>query len=162
PVTEQSLVGFYRSAQIDGLVLMHIHARDWRVEVLRQSNYPFVMIGRCADSTGLNFIDLDFEAAVTVAFNHLVELGHRNIGFLALPVEMHLSGYGPAARAWQGYEQALVTHDIPPLFREVGYNAQEIVEATLDLLEEQPDLTAIVTVHEFASLSIIQALKSQG
>lgn len=162
PVTEQSLVGFYRSAQVDGLVLMNIHAQDWRVELLRQSNHPFVMIGHCADNTGLNFIDLDFEASIIAAFNHLVELGHRNIGFLALPVEMHLSGYGPAARAWQGYEKALMTHDISPVYREVGYSAQEIFEATLDLLEEQPDITAIVTVHEFASLSIIQALKSQG
>src|SRR5581483_3796167 len=101
-VTKDSLIGLYRSAQIDGLVLMHIHTQDWRVDLLRHKNYPFVMIGHCADNTGLNFIDLDFEAVVQTAFDHVIELGHQRIGFLALPAEMRLRGFGPAVRAWEG------------------------------------------------------------
>jgi DNA-binding LacI/PurR family transcriptional regulator len=162
PVTEQSLLSLYRSAQVDGLVLMHIHAQDWRVELLRSSGSPFVMIGHCADNTGLNFIDLDFKGAVLTAFEHIVGLGHRQIGFLALPAEMHRRGFGPAVRAWAGYEEALHIHGLSPLYREVSYVGQEIYQAALDLLDEQPDLTAIVTTHEFASLSIIQALTTRG
>src|ERR1041385_7938561 len=91
-VTEQSLLNFYRSSQVDGLVLMHIHTDDWRINLLRQTNYPFVMIGHCADNTGLNFVGLDFEAAVIAAFDHVVGLGHLRIGFLGLPAEMHQRG----------------------------------------------------------------------
>ena len=162
PVNKQSLPGFYRSAQVDGLVLMHIHEKDWRVDLLRSHNYPFVMIGHCADNTGLSFVDLDFEAAVITAFEHMIALGHRRIGFLALPEGMHNNGFGPAVRAWSGYEQALRKHHLAPLYREVSYGTQDIFQAALALLDEQPDLTAIVTTHEFASLSIIQALKERG
>ena len=161
-VNEQELLNFYRSAQVDGLILMHIHLADKRVELLRQGRFPFVMIGHSEDNTGLNFIDLDFEAVVMAAFEHLVSLGHRNIGFLSLPTEMRHQGFGPAARAWEGYRKALHTFSLKPLFREVSYIGQEIYEATLSMLKEQPDLTAIITTHEFGSFNISQALRSQG
>ena len=161
-VTKPSLQGLYRSAQVDAVVLMHIHLQDWRVDLLRRNKLPFVMIGHSADNTGLNFIDLDFEASVLTAFEHVVSLGHRKIGFLALPGEMREQGYGPAARAWAGYQKVLQTYQIAPLYREVSFKAQDIHHATLQLLDEQPDLTAIVTTHELAPLSILQALTTRG
>jgi len=162
PVTEPGILNFYRSAQVDGLVLMHIHAQDWRVERLRQTNYPFVMIGHCADNAGLTFVDLDFAAGVKMAFDHLIEAGHWEIGFLGLPAEMRENGYGPALRQWQGYEMALDAYGLVPCYREVSFNGQDIFEATLAMLDEKPDLTAIVTAHELGTWSIIQALKSQN
>jgi DNA-binding LacI/PurR family transcriptional regulator len=162
PVTQQNLLSLYRSAQVDGLVLMQIHEHDWRVEMLRESGYPFVMIGRTEDNSGLSFIDLDFEASVIAAFDYLVGNGHRRIGFVALPQQMREQGFGPAARGWAGYQHVLDAHHLTPLYREVNYTAQDIFDAALDMLKEQPDLTAIVTTHEFASLSIIQALKTQA
>ncbi len=161
-VSEQSLLNLYRSAQADAVVLMHIHLHDWRVDLLRRNNYPFVMIGHTNDNTGLTFVDLDFEASVLAAFEHIVSLGHRDIGFLGLPSGAREQGFGPAAREWVGYEQALGKYQLAPLYREVNYNAQDILEAALQLIDEQPHLTAIVTTHEFASLSIIQALTMRG
>jgi DNA-binding LacI/PurR family transcriptional regulator len=161
-VSKSGLLGLYRSAQVDGLVLMHIHTQDWRVDLLRDSGYPFVMIGHCADNAGLSFIDLDFEASVVAAFDHLVELGHRRIGFLTLPAEMRQQGYGPSVRAWAGYEKALRTYGLFPLYREVSYVGEEIFRATLEILDEQPDVTAIVTTHEFASQNIVQGLQTRG
>ena len=146
-VTKRSLLNLYRSAQVDGTVLMQVHTHDWRVELLRQRGYPFVMIGHCEDNEGLSFIDLDFEAAVVVAFDHLVELGHRRIGFLAQSHELRESGYGPAARSWSGYQQALQTHPIETAFREVGFAGKDAFAATLELLDQLPGLSAIVTTH---------------
>ena len=160
-VTKQSLLNLYRSAQIDGLVLMQVYAHDWRAELLRNNNCPFVMIGRCEDNTGLNYIDIDFEAGVRTAFDHLTQLGHRKIGFLGLPTEMRKQGWGPASHTWQGYESALAAHGLAQIFRETGFQRREIIDATLEMLDEQPDLTAIVSVYEFAPLSIIQALKKR-
>ena len=53
PATESRLLSLYRSAQVEGVILMEIHMTDWRVELLKQYGYPFVMIGRTADNTGL-------------------------------------------------------------------------------------------------------------
>lgn len=161
-VTQQSLTSLYRSAHVDGVILMQIYRQDWRVDFLREQGYPFVMIGHCDDNTGLSYIDLDFESSVVVAFEHLVQLGHRDIGFIALPNAMREQGYGPAARAWDGYERALTTHQIAPYYRESDFDSQQIFEATLDLLDSSPNLTAIVTTHESSALSILRTLGVRG
>ncbi|MFN8378866.1 MAG: LacI family DNA-binding transcriptional regulator [Anaerolineae bacterium] len=158
PVTDGDLLDLFRGGQIDGAVLMQIHARDSRVEFLRTNDHPFVMIGRTADNTGLSYVDLDFEDAVIAAFNYAVSLGHRRIGFLALPHGLNVHGYGPAMRGWQGYQKSLAAHGLAPIFREVAYDAQAMLDATLSMLDEAPDLSAIVTTHEYAPLNIIQAL----
>lgn len=161
-VTKRSLLNLYRSAQVDGTVLMQIHTQDWRVDLLRQRRYPFVMIGHCADNDGLSFIDLDFEAAVVVAFDHLAELGHRRIGFLGQPRDLRESGYGPAARSWSGYQRALQTHPIEAAYREVGFSGADAFAAALELIDELPNLSAIVTTHAFPALAIVQALSARG
>lgn len=162
PITKHSLLNLYRSAQVDGIVLMQIHTHDWRVELLREHGYPFVMIGHCADNTGLSFIDLDFEPAVIEAFDYLVQRGHRKIGFLSLPEIVRQEGYGPAVRAWAGYEAALNQHALPALYREVGFADPDIFEGTLDLIDAHPDMTAIVTAHGCLPFSIVRALDERG
>ena len=161
-VTKQSLLKFYRSAQVDGLVLMQIHLQDWRVELLRQNSFPFAMIGHCDDNTGLSYIDIDFQAAVNVAFDHLVRLGHQRIAFLGHRSQLRESGYGPAIRSWRGYQEAVQTHHLPEIYREVNADGKEVSDATLALLEEQPHLTGIVTTHSYAALNIVQTLTQRG
>lgn len=162
PINKRGLLSLYRSAQVDGLVLMQIHTHDWRVDVLRESGYPFVMIGHCDDNTGVSFIDLDFEAAVITAFEYLVRQGHRHIAFLGQPAEMRQQGYGPSVRTWAGYQQALSQFGLSPIFREAGFAGQDIAGAALELLHEQPKITAIVTAHGYAPLSLIPSLTRRG
>lgn len=162
PVTKRSLLNFYRSAQVDGLVLMQIHTQDWRVDLLREQGYPFVMIGHCEDNTGVSYIDLDFESGILAAFDHLIHLGHRHIGFIALPNIMRQQGFGPAARSWWGYERALEEYELAAIYRESNFISQDIFDATLELLDECPQLTAIVTPHDYSALSILRALNARG
>ena len=36
----------------DGLILMQVGLEDWRVETLRELDYPFALIGRCRTTPG--------------------------------------------------------------------------------------------------------------
>ena len=45
-LAEPDLLAVSRSGQADGMILMEILTRDWRVELLRKSDFPFVLIGR--------------------------------------------------------------------------------------------------------------------
>jgi DNA-binding LacI/PurR family transcriptional regulator len=162
-LTSVSLLNMYRSNQIDGIILLQVRMDDWRVNLLRENNYPFVMIGRCAELEGLSFIDLDFEDAMLHAFDHLIKLGHRNIGFLTYPESWRKSGIGPAVRSLEGYEQALERYGLRGCYREIGLNSvEEGFEGTNDLLRESPDLTAIITVSHMTAAGSIKALTQQG
>jgi DNA-binding LacI/PurR family transcriptional regulator len=162
-LTPEALLNMYRSNQIDGIILLQVRLDDWRVNLLRENHYPFVMIGRCADLEGLSFIDLDFEKAMFLAFDHLVELGHRNIGFLTYPEAWNKAGIGPAVRSLDGYKQALNKYDLRGCYREIGLNSvEEGFEATNDLLQENPNLTAIITVSHLTAAGSIKALVQHG
>lgn len=162
PLTRESLRNLYRSGQVDGVILMEIDMNDWRVDFLRERNHPFVMIGRSADNTGLHFIDPDQESVVVTAFDYLIELGHRHIGFLAYPESLLERGYGAAVRSMRGYKKACEKHGLQPACIQVDLTARDLYESTLRLLERQPDMTAVVTIEGSTAVGIIRALQQLG
>jgi DNA-binding LacI/PurR family transcriptional regulator len=162
-LTPASLLNMYRSSQIDGIILLQVRMDDWRVNLLRENKHPFVMIGRCADLEGLTFIDLDFENAMLRAFDYLIELGHRNIGLLTYPQTWRENGIGPAVRSLEGYKLALYKYGLHGSYREIGLNSvEEGFEGTHDLLQENPELTAIITVSHLTAAGSIKALAARG
>ena len=162
PLTSDGLKKLCRSAQTDGLILMQIAMQDWRVELLRENDYPFVMIGRCEDNDGLSFIDLDFENAVVEAFAHLIELGHQQIGFLTFPQEWRIEGIGPAVRALRGFKSAVTRFNFTPLCRESDLGVKRAHSAAKSLLEENSHITAFVTVHNTLAVGAITALQEMN
>jgi DNA-binding LacI/PurR family transcriptional regulator len=162
PVSRESLLNLYRSAQADGVVLMQVHLQDWRVELLRQHSYPFVMIGHAAENAGLKFVDLDFAKAAETSLQFLYDSGHREVGILGHPALLREEGYGPAVRSWQGYQVALGAFGIKAHFREVSFSSSDVYRNTLELLDEAPGLTAIFTPHAYTALNIVQALVERG
>lgn len=161
-LSKTSLLELYRSAHVSGTVLMQVHVNDWRVNLLIEKNLPFVMIGHNESSNGASFVDIDFVAAIEMAFAHLVELGHRHIALLAHPHKLRAEGYGPAVRTWDGYQSVLSKYPIIRLYREVEFSGDSIYDAVNELLDEDPELTSIVTVHADAAMTIMHALHMRG
>lgn len=161
-VTEQALLALYRTVQVDGVILMEGSLQDWRVDLLRQYDYPFVMIGQCADNTDLILVELDFKHAVIEAFEYLIGLGHKHIGFLGLPQLLLEQNHGTAVRALEGYQTILDRHGIASPYKPIDFSADAALQATLSLLDEDPNMTALVTAHGGAASGIIRALYQQN
>jgi DNA-binding LacI/PurR family transcriptional regulator len=159
---ENSLLDFYRTNQSDGVILMEIRMDDWRVKLLRQQNLPFVMIGRCENNDGVNFVDFDFETAVTVAVNHLIDLGHQNIAFVSVITDSEQNHYGPSVRALEGYEKVCAQYNIPRHYCEAENGFENVKLATLNLMRKHPEITAIFTIFDTAVAGIFSAIQSLG
>ena len=159
---ENSLLDFYRTNQCDGMVLMEIRMDDWRVKLLRQHNLPFVMIGRCENNDGLDFVDFDVESAVAVAVDHLIDLGHRNIGFVSVVPNPEQNHYGPKIRSLEGYERACTQHSISKFYCEAEIGLENVKQVTLNMLKEHPEITSVVSVFDTAVAGIFLAIKSLG
>jgi DNA-binding LacI/PurR family transcriptional regulator len=160
--TESGLLNVYRGAQMDGVILTQIHMEDWRVDLLRNHNYPFVMIGRSAANEGLSYIDLDSEEAIFLAFQHLVELGHRQIAFINFPTATRTNGshdYGPTVRSRNGFERACQEYGLESLYRIADPSFDALYSVTTDLVAERPGLTAIVTRHGAPVVGTFRALR---
>lgn len=161
-LTPPGLKKLCRGADADGLVLMQVALHDWRVEFLREQDYPFVMIGRAANNRGLTFIDFDIEKAILDAYAYLVGLGHRHIGFVTFPQEWRAQELGGARRALLGFQIATRQFQIRPLYRESDLAIKRGYWSTRSLLAEDARLTAIVTVHNTLSVGAITALQEAG
>ncbi len=118
-LSDNELLSIFRSGQADGIILMEILTHDRRVQLLEEHALPFVMIGRCADNTGLSYVDIDIGKGVAEAIQYLHALGHREIGFVTLAPVRQEKEYGYATWALQGYENACRQYGLPNLWRTV-------------------------------------------
>jgi len=161
-LNDNDLLSVYRSGQADGMILMEILTHDRRVELLRQQDLPFVMIGRCADNTGLSYVDFDIGKGVNEAIQYLAALGHRKIGFITLAPVLQEKEYGYATWALTGYEKACQQFGLQPYWRAVDLQTVDAASVVTRLLNDVPDITAIVTPQEIGVPGVLKAITALG
>jgi LacI family transcriptional regulator len=159
---EKSILDLYRSNKCDGMILMEIGLEDWRVELLSEQQLPFVMIGHCERNDRASFIDYDFESAVGVAINHLVALGHQNIGFVSIMPAPEFKQYGPTVRALQGYRKTCSELNLPQFYCETDHQLPNVKQTTMNMLNKNPQITAVVSVADMAVTGIFGAIQELG
>ncbi len=161
-LSDNELLSIFRSGQADGIILMEILTHDRRVQLLQEHNLPFVMIGRCADNTGLSYVDIDIEKGVADAIQYLHALGHREIGFITLAPVLQEKEYGYATWALQGYQKACQQFGLPILWRTVDLKNDNTESVVLNLLKDHPGMTAIVVPQEIGVPGILKAVQVKG
>ncbi len=99
---------------------------------------------------------LDLAAAAEMAVEHLISLGHEQIGILAL-ADVRITGY----------KRALTMHGLPfdeTLVRVV--NGTHILDSayalTIELLQQHPEITALFTANDETAIAAIAALHDMG
>jgi DNA-binding LacI/PurR family transcriptional regulator len=147
---------------VDGMIIMEVCLKDERIDLLREIDFPFSMIGRCADAEDIGYVDIDFAKTLQDTINYLAELGHKHIAFLNQSQEIFDSGYGPAVRAQAGFEQAMREAGLEGVTCFCHATPRAGHEAFNDLLGKCPDLTAIVAMNDRAIPGIMQAVADRS
>jgi DNA-binding LacI/PurR family transcriptional regulator len=106
PTDDSDIVRLIHQGFVDGLILMEVKLNDMRVPILKERQFPFSMIGHCNDNTDISYVDFDYANAVYDSVRYLYGLGHRRIDFINQPEFLLEATYGPAIRAWEGFERA--------------------------------------------------------
>ena len=161
PMTPEQILKLYRENHVDGLILMQICHQDARVEILRGTGYPLVLIGRCANPQGLSLVDFDPEQAICTLFEHLVQLGHRHIGYLDLPQQKRKEKLGFARFVQRGFVRAQKNFDVVTLKEEIDGSIESGFRATANLLKREPRISAFVTLHGSTHTGVLRALRQQ-
>lgn len=145
----------------DGIVLyLERPLRPDVAEILRQARIPVVTIGRKDESVARGAVTLDNFGGARAAMNFLIEQGHRKI--------VHLSGqpdFGDTVARLEGIAAALAEHgmsmaDITVVngifHQDFGYSA------TMDLLDQGHDFTAIFAGDDDMAAGVLLALRHAG
>jgi DNA-binding LacI/PurR family transcriptional regulator len=146
---------------VDGVILMEVHVNDRRVNLLRESGFPFSMIGRCDDDHD-GYVDIDFNQTIHEALEYLSRLGHTNIAFLNQSQKSYDAGYGPVVRTKDSFEEYVRSSGLKGVMRFCHPSPQAGYETFKSLLQEFPDLTAVVSMNDRATPGIMRAIIENG
>jgi DNA-binding LacI/PurR family transcriptional regulator len=146
---------------VDGVVLMEVQLVDPRVEMLNRLEVPFALIGRTADTAGTYSVDIDFDASMQVAIEHLVELGHRQIVFMP-SIEDGADQLGRHVRTEAAYRRLAKRHRIPPVVIPCPSSVPDGRTAAVRLASIAPEATAVVVGDEAVSAGLVAGLQLRG
>jgi LacI family transcriptional regulator len=145
--------------QVDGLLLAMARRRDPLVEELRVNAIPMVLVNRTIDRGGVSAVIPDDQAGMTLAVDHLYQLGHRRIAHVAGPADT-----STGARRAAGFAAAMSLLGMPPgrvvpagAFAEAAGRA-----AARQLFARRSRLTAVVAANDLIALGVIEAGEEAG
>lgn len=148
------------SRRIDGLLVLSPHHGDADLRNLIESGFPVVMIGSIGHPDEVCVFSETAES-IDASVAHVVGLGHRRIGCIPFaPIE-----FAAAEARLTQLKSALAAHEIalnPRAIIHADYSAESGYAATISLMEDNPDLTAIFAGNDTIALGVIGALNSLG
>ncbi len=150
-----------RAGEVDGILLLgRQQMANTTIPLLKEEGIPFVVVGRWVEDETLSFVKPDDPNGAFVITNHLIEMGHRRIGFTIRP------SMGVTSRdRFSGYQKALENAGIlldedlivTTMMEEgSGYKAMN----TLLDLPDPP--TAVFAIHDMVAIECLQAAKDRG
>lgn len=157
---EREIDGALAALHPDGVILTPPHSDNPTITaLLERHGIPFARIGSVADGAGFS-IAMDEAGAAASATRHLLERGHRRIGFITGSGEYALS----AARL-EGYRDAMRAAGLPddPALAaagDFGFESGRRAAAALLTLAERP--SAIVASSDRMALATIEVARERG
>ena len=145
--------------QVDGLLLAMARRRDPLVEELRAGPTPVVLVNRTIDRGGVSAVIPDDQAGMTIAVEHLHQLGHRRIGHVAGP-----SDTSTGARRAAGFAAAMSLLGLSSTRIAQASAFGEVAgrEAARQLFAKRSRPTAIVAANDLIALGVIEAGEEAG
>lgn len=160
PDLDRKVVAVLSALQPDGIILTPPHSQNLAlVEMLTRRNVPVVRMGVPGDGVGFGVFMDDREAA-TEATRHLLDLGHRRIGFIAGSPRFEASG-----QRLEGYRDALggagLTVD-NKLIAPGDFTFESGVAAAETLLASDDRPTAILASNDEMALAALHVASRRG
>lgn len=156
---ERELNAALTALQPDGVILTPPHGENPRITgLLAERQIPFVRIG--AKDAGPGFaIDMGDEDAAKQATRHLVQLGHRRIGFIGGSAEYRLSQWRE-----DGWRSAMDQSRLPThgLYAGGDFSFESGLDAARALLAVRHRPTAIIAGNDQMALATLGVAREQG
>lgn len=150
------------SGLVDGVIVMEVRLVDERIDLLREAGLPFTLIGQTQNTQDLSYVDIDFEATVREAVRHLTELGHTQIALLTRSESEFIDRYGPTVRVNDAFAAVMAQRGLTPRALPCADDPEAGRVAFADFLDDSPDLSAIISMNDRATVGVIDAIEGAG
>jgi len=162
PLLQTRFIEKMRGHNVDGLILCPAHTTDISqlLSQLHAANFPCVLVSRDLANSGLDYAGYDHRRGMTLAVQHLIDLGHERIALLGGSHHTwvgheRLSGYREALRA------AGLHHDAS-----LEVEGELTRASGMDLLNRVLDMkappTAAACANDIVAFGVMLGLRRRG
>jgi LacI family transcriptional regulator len=147
--------------RVDGLVLATATRGDSIIADLVSRGVKVVLVNRSSETEAVPAVLGDDHMGIGLAVDHLVSLGHRQIGHVAGPASLSTGlGRREAFVSWMGSHD--LDADADRIEEAEWFQVEPGHQAALRLLQRQPDLTAVVAANDLLGLGCYRAIRQLG
>jgi len=156
---ERALRSTIVALQPDGVILTPPHSDNPLITaMLAEQKISFARIGSKATEAGIS-LTMDEEGAAALATRHLLDLGHRRIGFIAGSAEYALSDWRVA-----GWQSAMAAARLPTadLLVRGDFSFASGEQAAEALLSHADPATAVIASNDQMAIATLEVAKARG
>jgi DNA-binding LacI/PurR family transcriptional regulator len=142
----------------DGVIVSLARASESLLNLLQESEKPFICVGRPFEHPKVRFVDVDNFDGARNATNYLIDLGHKRIATIAGPLDI-----SDGADRLAGYRQALEHAGIPYDEQLVAYGdftKESGMSGIKQLLPRNP--TALFCADDMMAVGVLEVLRAEG
>jgi DNA-binding LacI/PurR family transcriptional regulator len=151
-----------RRERADGVLILSLPPRDGDVTPLKKANVPVVLIDAHHPSlASLNRVITDDVAGGRTATQHLLDLGHRRIGYLSDLLDNPFN-FTSSRDRYLGYRQALEAAGIafqPSYHGQAAHGRYEARQLAVQMLTQSDRPTAIFAASDTQALGVMEAAR---
>jgi len=160
PDREQALVEHLIGLKIAGLALAPSSFGPDYVNFIQSLKVPMVCFDQKVEGIERDFVGSDNYLAGAMLTEHLLQLGHRRIAFIAGPQHMHT-----AAERYRGFSETMASAGVevnPSYVVDGQFTRSAGYEAAMRLLIQPERPTAILGANNAVSMAALQAMQELG
>ncbi|MEZ0496118.1 LacI family DNA-binding transcriptional regulator [Sphingomonas sp. IW22] len=156
---ERELSAALAALRPDGVILTPPHSENATIlRLLKAQHVSVARIGTLREDHGFA-LTMDDERAARLAATHLVELGHKRIGFIAGPAAYELSGW--RIEGWRA-AMAAAGHDQDGLLARGDFSYESGLAAADALLSAPNPPSAIIASNDRMALATLEVARRRG
>ncbi|WP_031546101.1 LacI family DNA-binding transcriptional regulator [Salinicoccus luteus] len=153
---EADYIRMLMAKQVDGLVVIPTAKNEALFMELAEKGYPVVFVDRYIENVPIQSHMLDNRVSVMMAFDHLSERGHREIGFLTEPVEAIVA----RQERYDAYLELCGSYGIRPISIQVE---KEGMVSSLDQSAAQGSLPeSLIVANDLALFELLKMAKQRN
>lgn len=156
---EQQVFEILRSRGVDGLLVVVALPKSGHDHLQQtiEARTPIVFLDRRPENLAVDSVTVDNEGAVRDAIEHLVALGHKDIGYLGGDKRFFVS-----KERLSGFLQGLRLAGLQPVkewIREGNFRPESGYDLACDVLSLSPRPTAIFVANMLMTIGVLRALR---
>lgn len=150
-----------RSKSVDGIIIMPITTIPDHLNQLVENMLPVIVLHHIIPGCKTDSVLVDNFKGTYEATVHLINLGHKHIGYIDRPVSLPHS-----LERLNGFKQALKDHDIEIddniIIQSKGFGYKDGFETMEKLLRRNHPLTALMAFNDITAIGAMETITDHG